>query len=123
VLELVLHLGIPLEELLVTGSETRLEFAHLGLELAEVRGRTARVLLDRPGRIGEDLLLHEPDARPASDRDVPGIGRLEPGGDTQQRRLAHAVRTDETHTIAVRQAKRDVAEDKALPEALRDRLH
>src|SRR5213593_4843797 len=87
-----------------------------------MRRRAARVLLDCPGRMGEDLLLHEPDARAARDRDVPGVRRFEAGGDPQQRRLSYPVRPDEAHAVPAGEPERHVAEHEPLAETLRDRL-
>ena len=110
----MLRFGIALEELMVAGSETWLELVHLGFELAQMRGGSERVLFDRAGRLGQHLLLHEPDACTASQRDVPGISRFQAGGDAKQRRLPHPVRPDESHTVPVRQPERHLAEDDPL---------
>src|SRR5712691_3831800 len=96
VLELMLRLRIPFEEVLVAASEAWLELVHLGFELAQVGGRSESVLLDRPGRVGEDLLLHEPNAGTASQGDIPRVRRLESRRDAQQCRLPHPVRPDKT---------------------------
>src|SRR6059036_943318 len=87
-----------------------------------MRRRAARVLLDCPGRMGEDLLLHEPDARAARDRDVPCVRRFETRGDAEQGGLPHPVRPDETDAVTVREPERHLAEDEALAEAFRDGL-
>src|SRR5438552_16793396 len=95
---------------------------HLGLELAQMRGRTTRVLFDSAGRLEEDLLLHEPNARSASERDVSRISGVEARGDAQQRCLPHPVRPDETDTVPVRKPERHLAENEPLAKALGDRL-
>ena len=118
----MLSFGVSLKELLVSGPKTRLELMHLGLELAQVRGRTARVLFDRPGGLEKDLLLHEADPRAAGDRDVPRVGGVEARRDAQQRGLPHPVRPNETDAVTVREPERHVAEHKPFTEALRDRL-
>ena len=87
-----------------------------------MRGRAAGMLFDGTGRVGEHLLLHEPDSGAASQSNISGIGRLETRAYTEQRRLPHAVRPNEPDAIAMREPKGDVAEDKALAETLRDRL-
>src|SRR5439155_21221618 len=122
VLELMLSFGIPLQELLVSSPQTRLEPVHLGFELTQVRRRATRVLIDGAGRLEEDLLLHKANARAASKRDIPGVGRVEPRGNAQQRGLPHSVRPDQSHTVPVREPERDVAEHEPLPETLCDRL-
>jgi hypothetical protein len=58
-----------------------------------------------PNRVGKDLLLHETDARPASESDIPGVGRFEAGRYAQQRGLPYSVRPDEPDAIAVRKAE------------------
>src|SRR5947207_8445438 len=118
----MLRFRVPLEELLVSGPQPRLELMHLGLELAQMRGRTTRVLLDRSGGLEEYLLLHEADARTAGDRDVPRVGGVEARRDAQERGLPHPVRPHETDTVTVREPERHVAEHKPFTEALRDRL-
>jgi hypothetical protein len=85
-------------------------------------GRFECVRFHGPNRVGKDLLLHETDARPASESDIPGVGRFEAGRYAQQGGLAHSVRPYEADPIAVCEAERDIAEDKPLAEALRDRL-
>src|SRR5438093_7000705 len=87
-----------------------------------MRRRAARVLLDCPGRMGEDLLLHEPDARAARDRDVPCVRRFETGRDAEQGGLPHPVGSDQSDTITVCETERDIAEHESLAEPLRDRL-
>src|SRR5205823_5795413 len=121
VLELVLRLGIALEELLVTASQARLELAHLALEISQMRGRSKGMLFHRPDRIREDLLLHETDARTAREGHVACVGRFEAGSDAEQGGLPYTIRTDEPDPIAVREAEGDVGEDKPLAEALCDR--
>ena len=122
VLELMLSFGVPLEELLVSGPKTRLELVHLGLELAQMRGRTTGVLFDRPGSLEKDLLLHKADARAAGDRNVPRVGGVEARRDAQQRGLPHPVRPHETDAVSMGEAERHLAEHKPFTEALRDRL-
>src|SRR5688500_6502754 len=87
-----------------------------------MRRRAARVVLDRPGRLEEDLLLHEPDACSASDGDIPRIRRFETGCDAKQGGLPHSIRPDETHPVAVRESERRLAEDEPFAEPLRDSL-
>ena len=118
----MLRLRIALQQFRVTASEARLERMHLRFELAQVRGRSAGVLLDRPGRVGQDLLLHESNAGTASQGDIPRVRRLESRRDAQQGGLPHPVRPDKTDAVPVRESERHVAENQALPEALRDRL-
>ena len=122
-LETVLHVGVPLQQLSVTRAEAGLERTHLGFELAKVCSRATGVLFHVARRIGQQLLLQEPDARPARERDVAGVCGLEAGDDAEQRRLAHAVRPHEADPIAVREPERDVAEDEPFAESLRDRLY
>src|SRR2546423_5345133 len=121
-LELMLSFGIPLEELLVSGPKTRLELMHLGLELAQMRGRTARVLFNRPGGLEKDLLLHEADARAAGDRHVSRVGGVEARRDAQQGGLPHPVRPHETDAVSMGEAERHLADHKPFTAALRDRL-
>ena len=118
----MLSFGVPLEELLVSGPKTRLELMHLGLELAQMRGRAARVLVDRAGRLAQQLLLQKADPRPACERDIAGVWRVESRRDAQQRRLADAVRADEPDAVAVREPEGDLAEEKPFAEPPRDRL-
>jgi len=122
VLELMLSFGVPLQELLVSSPQTRLELVHLGLEFPQVRRRAARVLVDGAGRLEEDLLLHKANARAASERDISSVGRVEPCSDAQQRGLPHSVRPDQTDAVPVSEPERHVAEHEALAETLRDRL-
>src|SRR5207247_6087063 len=88
-----------------------------------MRGRSERVPFHGPDCICNDLLLHEADARAASDGYIPGVSRFEAGGNPEQRGLPHSVRPDEPDTIAVREAEGDVAEHEPLAKALRDCLH
>ena len=118
----MLRLGIALEELLVTSSETRLELMHLGFELAEMRRRSARVLFDRSGRFEQNLLLHESDPGAASQGDISGVSRFQAGGDAHQGGLPHPVRPDETDTVTVREPEGHLAENEPLAKALGDRL-
>ena len=122
VLELMLHFGIALEELSVTASQPGFDLAHLALELPEMHGRSERMVSHGPKCAGKDLLLHETDARAASESDISGVGRFKPGRDPEQRRLADAVGTDEPDSVAVREAERDIAEHEPLAEAFRDGL-
>ena len=121
-IEAVLHVGVPLEEILVTGCQPWLQSAHFGFELAQVRRRAPRMLPDGPSGVGEHLLLEEADARAPGERDIPRIRRLETRRDPQERRLADAVWANETNAVTVCEAERNVAEDQPLAEPFRDRL-
>ena len=122
-LELVLRLGIALEQLLVAAAETGLQLAHFSLELAQMRGGSVRVLLYRPGGVRQNLLLHETDARSAGDRNVPAVRGFKTGCDSQQGCLSDPIRADEADAIAVGEPERDVAKHEALAETFRDRLY
>src|SRR5437868_14907026 len=63
VLELRLSFGVPLQELLVSSPQTRLELVHLGCEVTQVCRRAARVLVDGAGRLDAALLLQTANAR------------------------------------------------------------
>src|SRR2546426_215221 len=122
VIEAGLHVGVLLQEILVTGSKTRPKPALLGCELAGVRRRAPRMPPDSPSGVREPLLLEEADARAPGERDIPRIRRLETRRDPQERRLANAVWANETNAVTVCEAERNVAEDQPLAEPFRDRL-
>src|SRR5947207_6886046 len=88
----------------------------LALELAEVCGRAAGVLLDRAGRVAEHLLTEEAEARAPGVGDRTAVWLVEPGRDPQQGRLAGAVRTDEADPVALCHAERHVVQELAVAE-------
>ena len=122
VLEVVLQIGVALERLLIRVAETVFELAQLGLELAKMRGRGARVLVDRAGRVLQQLLLKEPDARATRVCDVAGVRLLEPRRHPQQRRLPRAVGSDEADAVALRDPEGDVLQELAVAEPAPDGL-
>jgi len=84
--------------------------------------RATGMLFDRALGVREELLLEEADARPASERDVPRVGRALPRREPQERGLADPVRPDEPDPIGLGEPERDLAEDQPFAEALRDGL-
>ena len=64
-------------------------------------GRPARVGLDGPVHVDEQLLLQETDARAAREGHRTAVGRIETDDDPQERRLPGAVGTDEAGPITV----------------------
>ena len=87
-----------------------------------MRGRAAGMLDHRPGRILEQLLAQEADARAARVCDRAGVRRVEPRRDAQQGRLSGPVRAHETDAVAVADAERHVLQDLTRAEPARDRL-
>jgi hypothetical protein len=61
-------------------------------------------------------------AQIASQADTPAVGRLDAGGDPQQRGLAAAVHAYHTHTLASIDAERDPLQQWPIGELLTDRF-
>ena len=80
-LEVVLRVGVPLEQILVTARELVLHLSQRLFQLGEMRSRAAGMLLDRAVHVDEELLLQEADARAVRERDRPAVGRVETGDD------------------------------------------
>jgi len=122
VLEVMLQIGIARERRRIGIAEAMLQLAQLVLELAQMRGRAARVLVHGAGRGLEQLLAEEADARAAGVRNVAGVGLVEAGRDAEQRRLTRAVGADESDAVALREAEGHVLQQLAIREPAADRL-
>jgi hypothetical protein len=73
------------------------------------------------GSVGERWMLrHVRERRQAAERDRSHVGLLEAGEHPEQRRLARAVRTDESDPIAVVDPEGDIGEKRRGAERLRD---
>src|SRR5258708_20902123 len=117
VLEVMLRVGVSLEERGIAGRELVLHGPELLLELAEVFGRAAGVLLDRAVHVDEELLLQEADPGAAGERDRTTVRRVEARDDPQEGRLPRPVRADQAGAVAVGEVEAHVAEQHAVGEA------
>ena len=95
--------------------------AHLEAErdvLAHGHVLERRVVLEDEADVA--LLRRERRRVLAGEEDLAGVGRLEPGDDPEQRRLARAARPEERRERARLDVERDVVERDEVAEALRD---
>src|SRR5258708_26414747 len=77
VLEVMLRVGVSLEERGIAGRELVLHRPELLLELAEVFGPAAGAYLDRAVHVDDELLLQEAHPGPAGERDPAAVRRVE----------------------------------------------
>ena len=105
--------GVGLGHLGVGGLQAR----HLGLDL----GHRLLDVLEHRGALRERrLLLEHADARVGVAHEVAVVGVVEPGHQLQQRRLAHAVGTDDADLRPVQERERHVVEDDLVAVGLAD---
>ena len=79
-------------------------------------------LVDRAAFGENGVLWHVADTNAAADRAGTGVGRRDAGENSQQRRLAGAIGTDEARLVAFEQSERQTVEERPGSEGLADGL-